>query len=157
WWFARNKSRFPPREWARTGRRTIWSSRRRETQISRQGQKERRIVEIAVDKHQAKEAEPRITRSHSLLVSLSPCLLVSLSALAAGCELPGRPNPADRPKTEEQVLQFGDLFKQNCAGCHGAQGKLGPAPPLNDSLFRAIVPEKELETVITMGREETPM
>jgi mono/diheme cytochrome c family protein len=56
-----------------------------------------------------------------------------------------------------EVLEFGALFKRNCAGCHGADGKLGPAPPLNDSLFRAIVPQIELERVVSAGRPGTPM
>jgi len=55
------------------------------------------------------------------------------------------------------VPEFGVLFRQNCAGCHGSDGKLGPAPPLNDSLFRAIVPEEELETIVTKGRNKTLM
>jgi cytochrome c oxidase cbb3-type subunit 3/ubiquinol-cytochrome c reductase cytochrome c subunit len=56
----------------------------------------------------------------------------------------------------DQVLDFGKLYKTNCAGCHGADGKLGPAPPLNDSLFLAIVPDKELLAVITEGRAVSP-
>jgi cytochrome c oxidase cbb3-type subunit III len=43
-----------------------------------------------------------------------------------------------------------------CAGCHGADGKLGPAPPLNDPLFLSIVPDAELLRVITEGRAVTP-
>ena len=91
-----------------------------------------------------------------LCVSLSPCLLVSLSFLA-GCDLPGRPKPADRPVPADQVVEFGVLYRQNCAGCHGSDGKLGPAPPLNDPLFRAIVQEKELESIVTKGRNKTLM
>jgi cytochrome c oxidase cbb3-type subunit 3/ubiquinol-cytochrome c reductase cytochrome c subunit len=56
----------------------------------------------------------------------------------------------------DQVLDFGKLYQTNCAGCHGADGKLGPAPPLNDSLFLAIVPDKELLAVITEGRAVSP-
>jgi mono/diheme cytochrome c family protein len=77
--------------------------------------------------------------------------------LTAGCDLPGRPNPADRPVPADQVLDFGVLYGQNCAGCHGQGGKLGPAPPLNDPLFRAIVPEEELASILTMGRKNTLM
>ena len=62
----------------------------------------------------------------------------------AGCDLPGKPNPADRPVPPDQVTNFDTLYRQNCAGCHGADGKLGPAPPLNDPLFLAIVPDAEL-------------
>ena len=56
----------------------------------------------------------------------------------------------------DQVTDFGPLYATHCAGCHGADGKLGPAPPLNDPLFLAIVPDEELLRVITEGRAVTP-
>jgi cytochrome c oxidase cbb3-type subunit III len=84
-------------------------------------------------------------------------LILVLMALAAGCDLPGRPNPADRPVPANEVLEFAALYKQNCAGCHGADGKLGPAPPLNDPLFLTLVPDAALEQVIAEGRPGTPM
>jgi mono/diheme cytochrome c family protein len=74
-----------------------------------------------------------------------------------GCDLPGQPDPADRPVPANEVVEFSVLYGQNCAGCHGANGKLGPAPPLNDRLFRAIVPEAEVESILTKGREKTLM
>ena len=83
-------------------------------------------------------------------------LLPLLAALAAGCDLPGRPDPADRPAPADQVKDFGTLYAAHCAGCHGADGKLGPAPPLNDPMFLAIVPDEELLRVITEGRTVTP-
>jgi mono/diheme cytochrome c family protein len=78
---------------------------------------------------------------------------------AAGCDanLPGKPNPKDRPKTPDKVLAFDTLFGRNCAGCHGKDGKLGPAPPLNDPLFRAIVPAAALEKTLNEGRLGTAM
>jgi mono/diheme cytochrome c family protein len=54
------------------------------------------------------------------------------------------------------VTDFGTLYRTHCAGCHGADGKLGPAPPLNDSLFLAIVPDDELLRVIREGRAVGP-
>jgi cytochrome c oxidase cbb3-type subunit 3/ubiquinol-cytochrome c reductase cytochrome c subunit len=45
----------------------------------------------------------------------------------------------------------------HCAGCHGADGKDGPAPPHNDPLFLAIVTDDVLRQVITEGRTGTPM
>jgi cytochrome c oxidase cbb3-type subunit 3/ubiquinol-cytochrome c reductase cytochrome c subunit len=91
-------------------------------------------------------------------VACSPGRLLALFlTLLAGCDLPGRPDPAERPVPEDRILSFRALFGLNCAGCHGADGKFGPAPPLNDPLFRALVPEKELEHVITAGRGENLM
>jgi mono/diheme cytochrome c family protein len=79
-------------------------------------------------------------------------LLVVLAVAAAGCDLPGRPDPGDRPKPADRVTDFSTLYATRCAGCHGADGKLGPAPPLNDPIFLAIVPETELQRVISEGR-----
>ncbi len=102
--------------------------------------------------------------------SVMPCVIgVHASArvtallamcLAAGCggyELPGKPSSDDRPTTPSQITDFAALFQQNCTGCHGANGKLGPAPPLNDPVFLAIVPDEQLIDVITNGRTDTPM
>src|SRR5215831_2821014 len=79
-----------------------------------------------------------------------------VATLTAGCDLSGRPDPADRPVPADEVKDFGTLYAMRCAGCHGADGKLGPAPPLNDPLFLAIVPDAELLRVITEGRTVTP-
>src|SRR5262245_12781643 len=80
-----------------------------------------------------------------------------LLLLLAGCDWPGKPKDTDRPKPAEQIEDFGILYGMHCAGCHGADGKEGPAPPLNDSLFLAIVPDEVLRQVITEGRTGTPM
>ena len=92
----------------------------------------------------------------SILSKGSWRLLPVLAALAAGCDLPGEPNPADRPVPAEQVKNFDVLYATRCAGCHGLDGNLGPAPPLNDPLFLAIVPDAELLRVIGEGRAVTP-
>lgn len=84
------------------------------------------------------------------------CVLVVAVALA-GCDLPGKPNPADRPRLPSADLSFASLYAQNCAGCHGVEGQMGPAPPLNDPLFLAMTPLDELMRVIERGRRGTPM
>lgn len=82
-----------------------------------------------------------------------PLWLFAAALLLPGCEPPGRPNPADRPLRPEQVMSFARLFGTRCAGCHGAEGLLGAAPPLNDPLFRAAISEEELADVIRSGRK----
>jgi cytochrome c oxidase cbb3-type subunit 3 len=86
-------------------------------------------------------------------------LSLAMSLAAAGCDvsLPGKPNPANRPVPPAERKDFAGLFAQNCSGCHGADGKLGPAPPLNDAIFLAIVPDDELLQVVADGRPGTPM
>ena len=83
-------------------------------------------------------------------------LLTLLAVLTAGCDPPGKPTEADRPVPADKVTDFDTLYKERCAGCHGAQGKLGPAPPLNDPLFLAIVPADQLQNVVSKGRAVTP-
>ena len=84
-------------------------------------------------------------------------LLSAFSIWMTGCDFPGRPDPKHRPVPADQVLDFAILFSQNCAGCHGADGTLGPAPPLNDSLFRSIVPESTLTELLKQGRKNSLM
>jgi len=79
-------------------------------------------------------------------------LLPLLAALVGGCDLPGQPK---RPAPADEATQFNALYTTHCAGCHGADGKLGPAPPLNDPIFLAIVPDAALLHVITEGRSVT--
>jgi mono/diheme cytochrome c family protein len=76
---------------------------------------------------------------------------------AVGCEPPGKPKPDLIFVRPQDVTDFGQLFARNCTGCHGADGKFGPAPPLNDGLFRALIPESEVLRVIAAGRTGTLM
>lgn len=83
--------------------------------------------------------------------------LVTLLALA-GCDgLPGRPNPDDRPLLPSQVRAFNDLYGDNCAGCHGADGRFGVARPLNDPLYLALVDDASLRQIIALGVPRTTM
>jgi mono/diheme cytochrome c family protein len=80
-----------------------------------------------------------------------------LLLLLAGCDLPGKPDVKNRFQAPSRITDFTKLYGKNCAGCHGKDGKLGPAPPLNDAVFLAIAPEKELVKVIGEGRKGTEM
>jgi mono/diheme cytochrome c family protein len=81
-----------------------------------------------------------------------PLLAVLLAGCQQGGRLPGEPDPKDRPVPADKELRFEVLFRDNCAGCHGAEGKMGPAPPLNDRLFLAIADNEDLVRVIRDGR-----
>lgn len=73
-------------------------------------------------------------------------------AFAAAC---GRPeNPTVLAK---DVLDFNALFAENCSGCHGADGKNGPAPVLNSPVYLAFVPKDVLQRTIERGVPGTPM
>src|SRR5215467_13117863 len=81
---------------------------------------------------------------------------VALLAVS-GCNLPGRPTPAEIVRRPTDILDPVVLYKQNCAGCHGEEGKLGPAPPIGDSLYLAIVDDDTLRRTISKGRAGTAM
>jgi cytochrome c oxidase cbb3-type subunit 3 len=84
-------------------------------------------------------------------------LVVLLAAWEAGCDVPGQPKTSARYTPPQGETSFEALFKQNCVGCHGQDGELGPAPPLSNKLFLALIPDAELQRVITEGRAGTLM
>jgi len=56
-----------------------------------------------------------------------------------------------------QVSDFATLYSQNCAGCHGAQGRGGPAIALADPVYLAIVDQGAMRKVIENGIHGTSM
>src|SRR6185503_3568471 len=89
---------------------------------------------------------------------LSLAGIISLFLLM-GCNarLPGKPSEADRCRAPADVSDFTELYTQNCAGCHGSDGKLGAARSLNDSLYLSFIPDDALKQVISQGRNGTNM
>jgi cytochrome c oxidase cbb3-type subunit III len=90
-----------------------------------------------------------------------PCLL-ALAALAlmlfSGCSTPpGQPQKGSETVAPNQVLDFGTLYAQNCAGCHGAEGKGGAAIALANPVYLAIVDETSMRKVIANGVRGTSM
>jgi mono/diheme cytochrome c family protein len=79
--------------------------------------------------------------------------------LSASCEarLPGQPTEAERWRAPADVTDFNQLYAQNCAGCHGASGRLGAAPSLNDRLYLAFVTDDLMRQAIATGRAGTSM
>lgn len=83
----------------------------------------------------------------------APLVAVALALLAGlACDvLPGRPRPEDRPRPPSEVKSFDALYGTRCAGCHGADGRLGPARPLADAVYLAIVSDETLTKVTAEG------
>ena len=86
--------------------------------------------------------------------------LAALAAigLAAGCgRPPGKPTVEERWVAPAQVMNFDQLYTQNCAGCHGADGRFGSALPLNDPLYLAVASADVLREVTAKGVPGTSM
>ena len=68
-------------------------------------------------------------------------LACSIMALlfCLGCDrLPGKPTAADVELEPRQLRDFVALFRQNCSGCHGADGRGNGALALNNPTYLAI-------------------
>jgi mono/diheme cytochrome c family protein len=80
-------------------------------------------------------------------------LAIGLGALllGAGCEPPGKPTEADIELRPEEVRDFSILYKQNCAGCHGADGKGNTALALANPIYLAIASDDTIRHVTTVG------
>jgi cytochrome c oxidase cbb3-type subunit 3 len=57
----------------------------------------------------------------------------------------------------DRVTEFSALYKDNCAGCHGLDGRLGAARPLNDPLYLAVIGKEQMRDVIARGVPGTAM
>ena len=79
--------------------------------------------------------------------------------LLTGCNihLPGQPTEAERWRAPAEITDFNQLYTQNCAGCHGAGGRLGAARSLNDPLYLAFVRDDAMRQAISKGRAGTNM
>jgi cytochrome c oxidase cbb3-type subunit 3 len=85
--------------------------------------------------------------------------LVLAIALLTGCSvhLPGQPSEAERWRAPAEISDFNQLYTQNCAGCHGVDGRRGAASSLNDPLYLAFITDDAMRQAISKGRIGTNM
>jgi mono/diheme cytochrome c family protein len=84
--------------------------------------------------------------------------LCAVVLCAAGCDkMPGYPKPGPEVPRPDEVRDFNTLYADNCAGCHGANGRDGAALPLNNPAYLAIAGETNLRTVTANGVKGTLM
>ena len=89
--------------------------------------------------------------------TLSAFAVLSLVMLAACSTTHGEPQANSEPVAPNQVVDFETLYAQNCAGCHGAQGRGGAAIALANPVYLAIVDETALRNVVANGVHGTSM
>jgi len=86
------------------------------------------------------------------------CASAVLSLLLSGCSSPhGQPQGDSEAVAPSQVSDFATLYSQNCAGCHGVQGRGGAAIALADPVYLAIVDKGAMRKVIEKGIHGTSM
>ena len=86
-----------------------------------------------------------------------PALTLAATLALAACSLSGKPAPGPEVPRPDSVLDPVALYRENCAGCHGAEGKQGPAMALSDPVYLAIVDDDTLRSTISKGRPGTAM
>ncbi len=84
-------------------------------------------------------------------------LLAILGCFCACNNMPGRPKPGPEVPRPEEIMDFSTLYSQNCAGCHGADGQLGPATPLANPEYQALIDDATLAEIISNGQKGTRM
>lgn len=78
--------------------------------------------------------------------------LATVALVAVGCShVPGRPGPGPEVVRPSEVLDFSTLYKANCAGCHGENGRNGAAISLANPAYLAVAGEENLREVTAMG------
>ena len=85
-------------------------------------------------------------------------LAILMTVMLCACgPMPGRPRTSARPERPSQVADFVTLYRQNCAGCHGADGHFGGALPLNNPAYLAILDDASIRDAIANGITGTSM
>jgi mono/diheme cytochrome c family protein len=90
---------------------------------------------------------------HEVIFSILATFVVLVGAACNSSS--GRPGPpAVRP---DQIADFNFLFAENCAGCHGIEGKGGASTALSDPTFLAIADDAAIRRTASNGVTGTPM
>ena len=84
--------------------------------------------------------------------------IVAAAVVLSACDPPGKPKREEADaESGVEILDFGKLYNESCAGCHGIDGKNGPARILNDSLYLSFISKEQLRNVLVNGRPGTVM
>ena len=83
------------------------------------------------------------------MLAVAVCVACSTSS--------GRPAPNSAVIPPDQIVDFSVLYGQNCAGCHGVDGKGGAAMSLANPVFLAIADDTVIRHTASKGVPGTPM
>jgi cytochrome c oxidase cbb3-type subunit 3 len=87
------------------------------------------------------------------------CMCAALAVtLASGCGAPhGQPTKSSEVPAPKEVLTFGILYAENCAACHGAEGRGGAAIALANPVYLSIADDAVIHKAIANGMQGTAM
>jgi mono/diheme cytochrome c family protein len=87
------------------------------------------------------------------------CVFAVLAAmLLSGCgSFHGKPRPGSETLAPDEILDFETLYSENCAGCHGSQGRGGAAIALADPVYLAVADDVVIRKVVANGMHGTAM
>jgi mono/diheme cytochrome c family protein len=80
-----------------------------------------------------------------------------LLLLSACSSAPGRPSKGSEIPAPSDISDFRTLYAENCAGCHGTEGRGGAAIALADPVYLAIVDQGAMRKIIANGVRGTSM
>jgi cytochrome c oxidase cbb3-type subunit 3 len=81
-----------------------------------------------------------------------------LGAMLFGCASPnGQPRKDSEILAPNEIVGFGTLYAENCAGCHGVEGRGGAAIALADPVYLAVADDVAIRKVIANGVRGTAM
>jgi cytochrome c oxidase cbb3-type subunit 3 len=84
---------------------------------------------------------------------LSPFLMIG-AILFSAC---GKPPLSEEVLAPNEVLQFATLYSENCAGCHGKDGRGGAAIALANPVYLSLVDDRTIRNVVANGVRGTAM
>jgi cytochrome c oxidase cbb3-type subunit III len=93
----------------------------------------------------------------SLLRYLCTFGALSMMLLSACSSPPGRPSWDSEITAPNEISDFRTLYAENCAACHGTEGRGGAAVALASPVYLAIVDEPSMRKAIADGVHGTSM
>jgi mono/diheme cytochrome c family protein len=101
-----------------------------------------------------RDAAQRLARISTLSAAVAGA---AMGLALAGCgNVSGKPGPGPLVGRPGDEVDFATLFKDNCAGCHGDQGKDGASIMLANPAYVALA-KNEIRDVIAKGRKGSLM